>query len=448
MSYDYDGDGNIVFSFTYDPEYIVYRLQTAEEFRTASGDLYTVDMDKTRAASQAAENANAIVAAASGMTDYEKLVYYREQICERTSYNHDALNAGGPENYGSMSPWQVINVFDDDLTNQVVCEGYAKAFQYLCDLTDFEDDSIYCISTTGNMAGAVGGGSHRWNVVHMDDGNNYLVDVTNCDEGTTGAPDQLFLKEYTRGSWNGTYVFTVESGTEIAYTYDTQTKGLYSEEELTIAGTAYVPPSNDIYWAVTKGTTKELLISASPLSGDFDVSGSFDRDTVFTYSSLAPWSVRKTQIRKITVGSAEDIVSPGCTDLWFNDLTNVNELNIQGLDTSRVTSMNHMFQNFGTSDLVLDLTGLDTSNVTTMMYMFSLCRAKEIDLSNIDTSKVQRMDYMFDSAYAENVNLTGISTSTVRGMSYMFSGCRALTELDLSSFDSVTAPHARDFSRE
>ena len=434
-----DEPGTYQAVFTYSNDYIIYKFQVSPEYRAAESDLYTLDTEKTSAASAAAENARGIVTEAAGLSDYEKLVHYKEAICERTSYNTaaaEASAAAGNDYNGEMSPWQVIYVFDDDTTNQVVCEGYSKAFKYLCDITEFESSLIDCISPTGTMTGATGGGNHMWNLVTMEDGKNYLVDVTNCDEGTIGAPDQLFLKEYTRGSWDSTYVFTVESGSEIAYAYNTQTKELYTEEELTVSGTAYTPPSNDIYWAVTKGTSKELLISASPLSGEFDVSGSFDRDTVFSYSNLAPWSVRKTQIRKITVGSAEDVVSPGCTDHWFCDLTNVRELNIQGLDTSRVTSMVSMFENFGTSDLVLDLTELDTSNVTTMMYMFSICRAKEIDLSNIDTSKVQRMDYMFSSAYAENVDLTGISTSTVRGMSYMFSGCNSLTELDLSSFDT------------
>ena len=59
-----------------------------------------------------------------------------------------------------------------------VCEGYSKAFQYLCDLSSFKD-KVECHSVSG-----VTSGPHMWNVVAMEDGYNYLVDVTNCDEGT------------------------------------------------------------------------------------------------------------------------------------------------------------------------------------------------------------------------------------------------------------------------
>lgn len=35
-----------------------------------------------------------------------------------------------------------------------------------------------------------------WNVVHMSDGNNYLVDVTNCDDESVGTKDILFMQGY------------------------------------------------------------------------------------------------------------------------------------------------------------------------------------------------------------------------------------------------------------
>ena len=64
------------------------------------------------------------------------------------------------------------------VAKKCVCEGYAKAFQLLCDLTTF-NNNIACYTVSGVMTGATGAGNHMWNVVHMDDENSYLVDVTN-----------------------------------------------------------------------------------------------------------------------------------------------------------------------------------------------------------------------------------------------------------------------------
>lgn len=132
----------------------------------------------------AKNNAASVVAANASKSDYEKLKAYKEYICDAVSYNHPAADDNSTP-YGD--PWQLISVFDGDATTEVVCEGYAKAFQYLCDL-----GGLYCISVTGTMTGGTGSGNHMWNVVTLE-GKNYLVDVTNCDEGTIGAPDLLFL---------------------------------------------------------------------------------------------------------------------------------------------------------------------------------------------------------------------------------------------------------------
>ena len=71
---------------------------------------------------------------------------------------------------------------------KVVCEGYSKAFQYLCDLSGFDG----CYTVSGMMRGGTGAGPHMWNIVTLE-GKNYLVDVTNCDGNSIGAPDKLFL---------------------------------------------------------------------------------------------------------------------------------------------------------------------------------------------------------------------------------------------------------------
>ncbi len=197
-----------------------------------SGD-YTIDSDKIGKINTAVANATKIVSDNAGKTDYEKLVAYREKICNLVSYNNDATTVGYP--YGD--PWQLIYVFDGDESTNVVCEGYSKAFKYLCDLSAFTND-ITCSLVTGRMAGGTGPGPHMWNVVAIGD-SNYLVDVTNCDTRTVGAPDQLFLCGVS-GSVNGSYTATVGSSS-IIYTYDESTRNNYTENELTLSPTAYTP---------------------------------------------------------------------------------------------------------------------------------------------------------------------------------------------------------------
>ena len=107
----------------------------------------TVDSKKTGAASSAAENARKIIEKHKAEKDYEKMESYKEEICDLTSYNYDAVKPGVA--YGD--PWQMIYVFDGDESTNVVCEGYAKAFQYLCDMSDFLDPGYNCCSVTGMM---------------------------------------------------------------------------------------------------------------------------------------------------------------------------------------------------------------------------------------------------------------------------------------------------------
>ena len=103
---------------------------------------YKTDSSKMERVNTAISNAASIVESAKSKSDYEKLVYYRQEICSRVAYNNAAL----APNYPFGDPWQLISVFDNDSSTNVVCEGYAKAFKYLCDLTTFANKEISCIT--------------------------------------------------------------------------------------------------------------------------------------------------------------------------------------------------------------------------------------------------------------------------------------------------------------
>ena len=217
---------------------------------------YMVDTSVGQSVQASVTNADAIVEQYSGATDYEKLCGYKDEICELVSYNEEA--AAGGVSYGN--PWQMIWVFDGDPDTNVVCEGYAKAFKYLCDRTEFSGD-ISCIIVTGTMTGGTGEGPHMWNIVNMEDGHNYLVDMTNCDENTIGENGSLFLAGYylinddgytctcgTTWTWRMSWISLENIKACISYCnadycYDQNTLNIYSSEELSLNNDNYGSPS-------------------------------------------------------------------------------------------------------------------------------------------------------------------------------------------------------------
>lgn len=203
----------------------------------ATYDPLTADTAKTSAAKRAAENATQVVADNTAKSDYEKLKAYLDYIKDAVSYNNEAAsNTSTP--YGD--PWQLIYVFDGDKNTNVVCEGYSKAFKYLCDLSAFTND-ITCSLVTGTMAGGTGTGNHMWNVVAIG-GSNYLVDVTNCDTRTVGAPDKLFLCGAAENVPGKKYTATAGSQS-IVYEYDAKTLRDYASSDLRLEEMPYSPTS-------------------------------------------------------------------------------------------------------------------------------------------------------------------------------------------------------------
>ena len=227
-------DGEYVFGITN----ISIRFSVAGEF--SGSDAYTVKTDIGQSLQDAVNNVNTIIEQYSGASDEDKLLRYKEEICERVSYNDDAAAGNFDFNYGN--PWQLLWVFDNDVETNVVCEGYSKAFKYLCDQSSF-DSNITCILVSGTMYGGTGEGPHMWNIVKKGDGLNYLVDVTNCDDGSIGSPDKLFLVRTedldTNGEIETGYTFHFD-GRSVAYSYDEDTLNYYNQNEISLGELQHV----------------------------------------------------------------------------------------------------------------------------------------------------------------------------------------------------------------
>ena len=201
--------------------------------KTEAEKLCLVNTERTGAAKSAVDKAKEIVAQAAELSDWGKLTAYRDAIFELASYNYEA--AGDDSAYGD--PYQLIYVFDGNPETKVVCEGFAKSFQYLCDLTTWNRE-ISCMTVTGNLGSGTSGVKHMWNVVKLWDGTVYAVDLTNSDDGTMGYPDKLFMvgsKDYDDGS------YSLMDGS-ISYSYDEDTRKVYTEESVALSsGDAHAP---------------------------------------------------------------------------------------------------------------------------------------------------------------------------------------------------------------
>ncbi|MBP0963770.1 MAG: DUF4214 domain-containing protein [Oscillospiraceae bacterium] len=103
---------------------------------------------------------NSIVSAASAYSsNYEKLKFFAEYLCDNVTYNWTAANSNTGDNC-----W---NAYGSLINGSGVCESYAEAFKLLCDAI-----SVPCTIVVSK--------THEWNIVYMN-GAWYYVDVTWMD---------------------------------------------------------------------------------------------------------------------------------------------------------------------------------------------------------------------------------------------------------------------------
>lgn len=108
----------------------------------------------------------------SNMSDYEKSLYLYEYLITNTSYANEAI-----DNLDNM-PWasSLVGVFT---MGKCTCTGYAKAYQYLLQLS-----GINCAVVSGKATTPQGRRSHAW-VIQECDGSYYYTDPTwgDCFDG-------------------------------------------------------------------------------------------------------------------------------------------------------------------------------------------------------------------------------------------------------------------------
>ena len=122
-------------------------------------------------------------------------------------------------------------------------------------------------------------------------------------------------------------------------------------------------------------------------------------------------------------------------DLWISDQAAAQEAygNISSWDTSCVTDMNALFQNY--SEFNDDISNWDTSNVTTMNYLFNNASSFNQDIGSWDVSNVTYADSMFAYAISFNQDIGDWDVSNVINMGYMFDGATEFNQ-DISEWNT------------
>lgn len=272
------------------------------------------------------------------------------------------------------------------------------------------------------------------------------------ENGNSENPGQEFkflvkLTSPTGESLDGNYKFTRENGIP-------QTAELESEVE------PEVEPEDESSGDKADGEPMDANLSddAAPLaatysgtsgSGKWETNGScewrFGDDGVFTirpadgkkegtlemrgddpfipWVSLSKWGITRIEIKgTVHVKSAKQL---------FDGFSNVESMDLTGLDTSTATSMYGMFADCNNLKS-LDLSGFDTSNVDSMYCMFANCgKLESLDLSSFSTPKLTSIDSAFrDCKSLKSLDVRNFDTSNVR-VDNILSDCESLSKIVL-----------------
>ncbi len=142
--------------------------------------------------------------------------------------------------------------------------------------------------------------------------------------------------------------------------------------------------------------------------------------------------------------SNSDVPSPvggDKIDSMFYECKNLREVNLSGVNLSKVNSAERAFEGCTNLKIIEGLETCDVSKIESFKYMFSGCKSLEaIDLSSWQIDSLTNTQFMFDNCTSlKNVTLPDFSTATnFKSSAYMFYQCTSLTNIDLGNF---TAPN-------
>lgn len=171
------------------------------------------------------------------------------------------------------------------------------------------------------------------------------------------------------------------------------------------------------YFDTSKVTNMFAMFEGGYYLENLILGDKFKTDEVTNMSRMFAgcWYVKDIDFSKFNTKNVTDM------SYMFNDATVFrNFTNTAKFNTEKVTDMSYMFSN--TRFTTLDLSAFNTKNVTNMAYMFDRT-SNNVTITYpavFDTSKVTDMNHMFNESYIKNLPTAGFDTRNVTNMSYMF----------------------------
>ena len=195
-----------------------------------------------------------------------------------------------------------------------------------------------------------------------------------------------------------------------------------------------------------------------------------DADTVYANEDSSSMFEGLGDVEKIDMDGINTSRVKNMSGMFFSAKNLYKEINLANFDTSNVENMSRMFGTFGMKTMEnlvpIDFSKFNTSKVKNMKEMFSNSFLPSLDIRSFDTSNVENMERMFDDLKyirdldlsgwnvkkvnniqgifsrlnkLQSLNLSGWQMDSVTNMRYMFSGLADLTSLNLSGFTTKNA---------
>lgn len=184
-------------------KYNVYINNGTKTSYLAEGFYSKEDVDKAQAEIENVKNE--ILLMTYGKSDYEKIKIVHDYLVDNVEYDTTVLQNNIYDIYGAL------------VLKRCVCEGYAKAFQYLMNEIGIENVIVIGEGTNSNNETE----NHAWNYVDLDE-NWYAIDVTWDDPILIGG-GKLSQQSKYQYFLNGSITFNKNHTASGKFTDDGQT---------------------------------------------------------------------------------------------------------------------------------------------------------------------------------------------------------------------------------
>jgi surface protein len=124
----------------------------------------------------------------------------------------------------------------------------------------------------------------------------------------------------------------------------------------------------------------------------------------------------------------------------FDGCSNLTSVNMDGWDTSGLTSMEYAFYDCKKLASLNGINNLNIDNVKNMYYLFYNCSSlTQLDLSNWDTKNVTNMGYMFNGCTSlVQLDISNWDTSNTSSLAYFFNSCSSLNKVTATNVSTST----------